>query len=94
MTKAYEKVQREVDVVHSLTCDICGRTVNAHLMSGEIWTNGETPELVRIFCHMSRKESFLFGKWEDVHDFDICPECFTGHIVPFVNSLKNGGVYE
>lgn len=86
--KHYEKVTKEVTELVSTTCDLCGRPDDR--WGHGIWQN-EVAEGGHIISgdttvEMSTSATFYECGASKSAEVDICPECFVGRLIPWLES--------
>ena len=81
-------VELEDFVTKHLVCDICGvKKEGGHWGPGEN-TSKTWDESIEITCRYYHAEVYTTGRGESLtKDIDICPKCFDGKLIPWIESF-------
>jgi len=82
-----EEVVRKVDRLAKKTCDICGKTVKPHQYHDDDWTASAFDVSKTIIEYHSGHSYPGDGFMGEIYHYDICPDCFEKHLIPFFESL-------
>lgn len=83
--KTYKKVQKELTVLDTLICDICGEKGNTTFGWGDGWIEHVKSS---VECSIELDDLRGSGSRREI-EFDICPKCFEKHLVPVLNSFMD-----
>ena len=72
---------RTTKVLDHIVCDVCGRK-----SAGDDWTKDHY-DATRITVKLTTGVSYPEGGFGEEWDIDICPECFVGKLVPWVEAV-------
>ena len=88
MSKTYKTITqtKTTTVIDSTACDICGKTKR-----GVVNWDGDTWGVESIAASIETGKVYPEGGSTQKLEYDICPECFMAHVVPFLSDLGATG---
>lgn len=86
MTLRYETKQetRPVTTCVECTCDLCGNRADSP--DFRQWTRRTSYDVSRTTVECEEGSSFPEGRHTEKVSFHICPECFKGKLIPWMES--------
>ena len=74
----------EKKILDKITCDLCGKIAKNGDWESSSWKINETE--IEITVRQKEGSSYPEGGHGTKYNVDICPECFTDNLIPWLNS--------
>jgi hypothetical protein len=81
--KETRPVTREEERTVAVTCDLCGKQAPRPEGHHGVWADGYH-DVAEVTVQVRVGDSFPEGGNVQVREFDICPDCFDGKLIPWM----------